>query len=80
MSDSLPPRICRVVADVFGLEETEVGIDTSHEDVEDWDSLQIVQLSIALEHEFDVSFRPEESITFFSVKNIHAALSDKGAR
>ena len=84
MEDKLPEtmddRVRRVVADVLGLDIGVVRPTTSHEQVEGWDSLRVVHLSMALEEEFSVRFSPEEAISFLSVENILSVLRNKAAR
>ena len=78
--ETLNDRVRRVVADVLGLEVGLVAQTTSHEQVEGWDSLAVVHLSMALEEEFSVRFSPEEAISFLSVESIEAVLKEKTVR
>jgi acyl carrier protein len=52
--------VARVVADVLGLEPADIGPDSSPDTVPAWDSVQHMNLVIALEQEFGVRFSPEE--------------------
>jgi acyl carrier protein len=77
MAHSLETRVCSVVADVFGLPLNEVSSATSHEEVKNWDSLNIINLLVALEQEFAVNFSPDEAVKFLSVANILTVLKEK---
>jgi len=50
----------RVLADVFGVDPGRVGPDSSPDTIEGWDSVQHMNMVIALEQEFAVRFTPEE--------------------
>jgi acyl carrier protein len=78
MPDTVTDRTRRIVAEVFGLPPQEVSIKTSHDDVENWDSLNILNLLMAVESEFGVSISPEEAAEFLSVESIVAVLRSKG--
>jgi len=77
MNQSLEKRVCNVVADVLGLQLNEVNSDTSHEGVGNWDSLNIINLLLALEEEFAVNISPDEAVKFLSVANIVTVLKEK---
>jgi acyl carrier protein len=70
-------RLQRVVAHVFGLDPEAVSPMTSIDTVEGWDSLRHLNLVIALESEFGVSFTPEEIPELLSVEIIALTLKDK---
>jgi acyl carrier protein len=66
------------VAEVFGLPLAEVSRGTSSETVEEWDSLNVLNILMAVESEFGVSISPEEAAGFVSVEKIMAVLESKG--
>jgi acyl carrier protein len=70
-------RLRRVVAHVFGLDPDAVTPATSIDTVEGWDSLRHLNLVIALEAEFGVSFTPEEIPDLLSIEIIALTLKDK---
>jgi acyl carrier protein len=78
VSDSVEQRTCRVVAEVFGLPADQVTLATSHETLEDWDSLNVLNVLMAIEGEFDVTVAPEEAAEFVSVERIVSVLRSKG--
>lgn len=60
MSESLRERAHRIVASVLGIAESTIDDDTSPDTVPTWDSMQHLQLVLALEQEFDTRFEVEE--------------------
>jgi acyl carrier protein len=66
------------VAEVFGLPLESVTRATSHETVEEWDSLSVLNILMAVEAEFGVAISPEEAANFVSVDKILATLESKG--
>lgn len=77
MSAELLDQVRRVVADVFALPLAEVDPQTSPHSVERWDSIEHLNLVLAVEQSFGLSFRPEEMAELTSVAAIVAAV---GAR
>jgi acyl carrier protein len=51
--------------------------DSSPETIESWDSLQHLNLVLALEQEYSVQFTPEEIETLVSPERIAALLGEK---
>ncbi len=78
MPESVEQRTCRVVAEIFGLSADQVTRDTSHEQIEEWDSLNVLNILMAVEGEFGVSISPEEAAEFVSVEKIVTVLKSKG--
>jgi acyl carrier protein len=77
VADPVLQRTCQVVADVFGLPIEEVSLATSHETVEGWDSLNMLNILMAIEGEFGVTIAPEEAAEFVSIERIVAVLRTK---
>jgi acyl carrier protein len=80
MPKSIEDRVCSVVSDVLGVPREEVNRNTSHDTVENWDSVNIINLMIALESELDVEFDSEDASDLLSVELIIAVLEEKGVR
>ena len=70
----------RVVSSVLGLPIEQVTLKTSNDDVENWDSLSIVNLMMAIEEEFQVGLSPEEAGDLLSVELITQVLQEKLAQ
>ena len=78
MSDTVEERTRRLVAEVFGLPVDQVTRASSHETIEDWDSLNLLNVLMSAESEFGVTISPEEAAEFVSVERILAVLESKG--
>jgi acyl carrier protein len=53
-------RVRSIAADVLNIPANRITADSSTESVETWDSVQHLNLVLALEQEFSVQFDPEE--------------------
>lgn len=60
-------RLTNVFKDVFDLEEVTITDSTTSEDIEDWDSLEHINLIVAVETEFGIKFNMNE---VGSMKNV----------
>ncbi len=49
-------KLDEVFQDVFDDEEIHVGETTTADDIEDWDSLEHINLIVAVEHAFQIKF------------------------
>jgi acyl carrier protein len=65
-------RIKDVMKRVFGLQE--IPDDISQSNCAKWDSMNHLNLVVALEEEFDVSFEPEDIAEMKSLKRIETKL------
>jgi acyl carrier protein len=65
-------RLQNVFRDVFDNEEIELFDEMTAEDVEEWDSLKHVQLVVASEQEFGVTFKTAE---IMELKNVGEFIS-----
>lgn len=55
-------KVARLVAEQFGVDEASITPETSFEDNLNADSLDIVELTMAIEEEFDLGEMEEESL------------------
>jgi len=78
VSSPVEQRTRQVVAEVFGLPVDQVTLATSTETLPDWDSLNVLNVLMAIEGEFDVTVDPEEAAEFVSVQRIVTVLKSKG--
>jgi len=60
-------RLNNVFREVFDDEELEVNDGTTSDDIEDWDSLEHINLVAAIEKEFDVKFTMAQIMGFENV-------------
>jgi acyl carrier protein len=71
----LRDKIIIVSQKVFGLEQ--IDENASQHDIEKWDSLGHLNLIVALEEEFNVSFEPEEIAEMQNIRTITRKLEQK---
>jgi acyl carrier protein len=70
-------RVRTIFSDVFQVPLDQVRADSSPDTIPNWDSLQHLNLVLALEQEFSVQFTPEEIEQLLSVELIAALLEEK---
>jgi acyl carrier protein len=76
MSNSTEVRLYALFADVFGVDPAGLSADDTNLTVPGWDSVQHIQLLLALEESFGVVFEPEE---FAALTSVRALLERLGA-
>jgi acyl carrier protein len=77
MSAELVAQVKSVLADVLGVPARELTDDATPDSVAAWDSVMHVSVVMALEAQFDVSFRPEEVPELVSIPAIVTMLTAK---
>lgn len=78
LAEGLEDRARRLVSEVFGVPLATVTLEASQDSIESWDSLNMVNLVMAIEAEFEVSVSIDEAVDLLSVKLILALLREKG--
>jgi acyl carrier protein len=63
-------RVQGIVADLFSIPVGQITLETSSDTIKNWDSLQHLNLVLALEQEFGLQFAPEEIEKLMSVQSI----------
>ena len=71
-------RVYRTVASVLGVPAAELSDESSPETLPAWDSLNHLNLVVALEGEFGISLTPEDAMEMRTVGSIHAILGNNG--
>jgi acyl carrier protein len=64
-------------SDVFQIPLDQIHAESSPDTIPNWDSLQHLNLVLALEQEFNVQFTPEEIEQLLSVELVAALLEEK---
>ena len=77
MMDGIETRINQIIADQLGLNDDEVSSDSTLSDDLGSDSLDLVELILALEEEFQMEIDDEDVKKFKTVKNIVDFISNK---
>lgn len=70
-------QVKQVMADILDLDPDSIDESTSQGNTATWDSLSQINLIVALEQEFDVSFHPGEIETMLSFGDILEILETK---
>mgnify|MGYP001589064615 FL=1 len=70
----------QVLSDVFNISRDSVGEDTSIDTVEMWDSLKHLELVLALEQKFNVTFTHEETTEILNYNLIRMILEKHGVK
>jgi len=70
-------KIKNVMAVVFEIQPTDIPDSASTSSLENWDSLNHMNLVVALEEEFKVRFSDEEIVEIISLEAVEKALSSK---
>ncbi|MBF0594180.1 MAG: acyl carrier protein [Candidatus Omnitrophica bacterium] len=71
-------RLKQVLADVFGIDVRQIGSATSVDTVKEWDSLKHLNLVLALEQQFDITFTVEQTVEILNYPLIKAVLGEHG--
>jgi acyl carrier protein len=74
---SVVDEVRETVADVFALDVQDVTASTSPETTPVWDSIGHLNLVLALEQRFDVSFDPEQIPQLVSVQAIADVVAER---
>lgn len=72
------PKIAEIFAEVLGVPEQNISDDFSPATAPEWDSLQSMNLVIALEDAFAVKFSTREIASMQSVRLVKEALRARG--
>jgi len=70
-------RVRQIVADTLFLTLDDVDENATQESLKNWDSIQHLNVVLALEQAFQVRFPPEDFQTMISVKTIVENLEEK---
>jgi acyl carrier protein len=70
MSETRADRVRQIVADILDVDVSAVSLASSPDTIESWDSMQHLNLVLALEQTFGVTFVPEEIDTMTTVGRI----------
>lgn len=77
MTPTTLDQVRQVASDIFAVPIESIGADSSMDTIEPWDSMQHLNLVLALEEQFDVHFSPEEMEGMRSLGTIAAMLEAK---
>jgi acyl carrier protein len=75
VGDLIQKKVIEIVSDIMEEPINKISIDTSTDNIDNWDSINQMNLVFALEEEYDVQFSDEQIVGMISVKLILSALS-----
>ena len=70
-------RVANTIAEVMSVPADQINEDSSPDTIENWDSLQHMNLILAMEEEFDVKFTDDEIASMVSAKVIAETVEAK---
>ncbi|MGB6623650.1 MAG: acyl carrier protein [Candidatus Acidiferrales bacterium] len=70
-------RVQRIAADLFQIPAKNISANSNPESIPAWDSVQQLNLILAVEQEFNVQFEPEELDRIHSIGDIVEQLQTK---
>lgn len=71
-------KLKKIIGSVFKIDASAVNNETSPDTVENWDSLNHLNLVLALEEGFDVSFTEEQTVEILNFELIKMSLQEQG--
>ena len=77
MSDQILERVRGIASDVLQVAPGSLSAESSPQTVENWDSVQHLDLVLALEEQFGVQFEPDEMDGMKSIGAIAGILAQK---
>ena len=75
--DKIYERLNTVFRDIFDDETISVNENTTSDDIEDWDSLEHINLIVAIEQEFGMKFNMNEVTTMKNVGEMVNIISSR---
>ena len=77
LTHTILEQVRQVVSDIFAVPAERIGAGSSPDTIDTWDSMQHLNLVLALEEKFSLQFSPEEMEQMRSVGYISAVLESK---
>ena len=78
-NDAILEKVRNIVAEVSEVEVARVSLQSSPDNLEEWDSLAQVNIVLSLEQEFGHQFSPEQIESMVSVEKILEVLTARAA-
>ncbi len=76
MNNSVKERVFEIICDIMEVPREKVDIDSSFETIESWDSINQMNLVLALEEEFEMQFTDEQIVGFTNAHFIIEVLKE----
>ncbi len=68
--EEIETKVLRHISEIMGVPLNELSVESSSDNVDDWDSMTQMSLILALQDEFKVNLSKVETKTFAKVKTI----------
>ena len=76
MVSKMNDRVFRVVSQVLNVPLAQINVESSPDNLKEWDSLKHMNLVLALEEEFDVQFSEDQIVEMLDVGLIIESLKE----
>lgn len=77
MNDQVFDRVRRLASELFDVPVAQIAAESSAVTLEHWDSVQHLNLVLALEEEFGVKFEPEDMLKMQTIGQVTEAVVNK---
>jgi acyl carrier protein len=77
MKDQVFEKVRRLASDLFDVPAAQITAESSPATLENWDSVQHLNLILALEEEFGVKFEPEDMENMQTIGQVTQAVTNK---
>ena len=71
-------KVFNIIADIFEIKTNLINMESSPNNISNWDSIGMINLILAIEQEFNIKFSSSEISELISVKFIIETLKKKG--
>ncbi|MDA9886154.1 acyl carrier protein [Flavobacteriaceae bacterium] len=71
-------KLKQILASVFNITVEEITNDSSPDTIENWDSLNHLNLVLALEEEFEINFTEEQTVEILNYELLVITLREQG--
>ncbi len=71
-------KLKQIIASVFKVDASTINSETSPDTIENWDSLNHLNLVLALEEGFDVNFTEQQTVEILNYELIKISLQELG--
>lgn len=75
MNEQNNDKIKNIMSAIFSVDKNVINEDSSPETIETWDSLQHMNMIVALEEEFGITFNDDQISSMIDFKSVSEALS-----
>jgi acyl carrier protein len=70
-------KLLKLLSEVFEVKESDINIDMTKEDIDNWDSLKQMDLVVSIEKEYGIELEMEEIVNLNSIKAIVEVIESK---